>query len=143
MSLGAFTDRHTCPGPAEIEAALGPALPLWEGLLAYVRGVYPAREELKFLYGKQYGWALRFQVKSQLLINLYPNRGFFTAQVNLSPRAVVLALALDLGEPARAAITKAVPYSEGRWVYIPVASESGVRDVQRLLALRAADKRLV
>jgi len=40
------------------------------------------------------------------------------------------------------AIARATPYPEGRWLFVPVESEQDLQDVQRLLVLRAEDKRL-
>ena len=40
------------------------------------------------------------------------------------------------------AIERAMPYPEGRWLFIPVVSEVDLHDVQSLLALRAREKRI-
>jgi hypothetical protein len=60
MSIGLFTDKKRQPSDAEIRAALGDRLPLWEELAQSIRQSYPAaQEDIKFLYGQKYGWALR------------------------------------------------------------------------------------
>jgi len=142
MSIGLFTDKSRQPADAEVLEAIGVRLPLWQDLVRFIRETYPAQEDFKFLYGKTYGWALRFRIKGQVLTSLYPTQGGFTAQVNLSPEAVEQAQSMELGHNVQQAIERANPYPEGRWLFIPVESEEDVRDVQRLLALRVETKRL-
>ena len=143
MSIGAFTDKKQQPTEEEILAMIGPKLPLWQELIQFIRENYPVEEDFKFLYGKKYGWALRFRIRRQLLTSLYPTAGGFTAQVNLSPEAVEQALAMQPGKNVQDAIARAHPYPEGRWLFIPVESADDVEDVKRLLTLRAETKRLL
>ena len=136
MPAGAFVEKKVQPTEEEINQAMGSSLPIWLALAGDIRQAYPVQEDFKFMYGNNYGWALRFRIKGKLLVNLYPNRGFFSAQVNLSPEAVERALGMGLGSHAHEAITNAHPYPEGRWVFIPVDSEADRQDILRLLRLR-------
>jgi hypothetical protein len=136
MSFGIFTDKKQHPSEVEIHSTMGESLNLWQSLVADLRQAYPAEEDFKFMYGKNYGWALRFRIKGKLLVNLYPNKDYFCAQVNLSPEAVERALGMNLGPHSHDAIASAHPYPEGRWVFIPVDSEADRQDILRLLRLR-------
>jgi hypothetical protein len=143
MGIGFFTEKNCEPTEAEIQQAVGARLPLWDALSRFIQENYPVQEDLKFLYGKTYGWARRFRIRGQLLASLYPTDGGFTAQVNLSPAGIEKALAMAPGRNVRAAIERAHPYPEGRWLFVPVASEVDARDVRNLIALRIEDKRLL
>ncbi len=66
MSVGIFTDKKQQPTEAEVQAAIGPRLSLWQELIQFIRETYPVQEDFKFLYGKKYGWAWRFRVKTQV-----------------------------------------------------------------------------
>jgi hypothetical protein len=143
MSIGIFTDKKVQPTDAQVFAALGPSLPIWQELTSFIRGKYPVVEDFKFMYGKNYGWGLRFRIKTKLLTNLYPAENSFFAQVNLTPQAVEQAQRMPLGTNAQQAIAGAHPYPEGRWVFIRVESQADVEDIRQLLALRAETKRLV
>lgn len=140
MVIGVFTDKTCRPSEAEIEAMIGPCLPLWRDLISFIRATYPADEDFTFLYGKKYGWALRFRLKGKLLLSLYPAEKRFIAQINLRPAAVEQAQQLTLGANACAAISRATPYPEGRWLFIPVESGSDAADIRRLLSLRVATR---
>ena len=142
MSIGAFTEKFHQPTIDEVHAVIGPPLATWHALIAFIRTNYPADEDFTFLYGKKYGWALRFRLRGKLLTSLYPAAGGFTVQINLSPAAVEQAQQMALGEHVQQAIARATPYPEGRWVFIEVESAADLRAVQQLLALRVATKRL-
>lgn len=143
MSIGCFTDKKCQPGYDEVKQAISSRLSIWESLASFIRENYPVQEDFKFLYGKNYGWALRFGVKGQLLTSLFPTRGGFTAQVNLSPESIEKIQGLELTENVHRAIQRANPYPEGRWLFIPVESEEDRQAVQQLLAMRAQEKRLL
>jgi hypothetical protein len=142
MSVGCFTDKKYQPSEMEVAAALGDCLKLYQSLASWLRESYPVEEDFHFMYGKKYGWALRFRIKKQFLTNLYPAEGHFKVQANLPPEAVEMALILNLGENARRAIEGAHPYPEGRWVFAAVQSAADLADAQRLIQLRAEAKRL-
>ncbi len=142
MGIGLFTDKGHQPTDTQVLEAIGPRLPLWHVLVRFVREQYPVQEDFKFLYGKNYGWALRFRIKGMLLVSLYPTQGGFTAQVILSSDAIEKAQKMKLSSNVQQAIARAHPYPEGRWLFIPVESEKDLRDIQRLVALRAEAKRL-
>jgi len=142
MSIGLFVDKGSQPTESQVRAAIGDRLLFWEELVRHIRVQYPAEEDFKFLYGKKYGWALRFRIRGQLLTSLYPTNGGFTVQINLDPEAIEVAQSLMLGENVQRAIARAHPYPEGRWLFISVESENDLWDTQRLLALRVQTKRL-
>lgn len=140
MAIGIFTDKKHRPTKAEILKTIGPKLSTWEKLIDLIREKYPIQEDFKFLYGKNYGWTLRFQIKGKVLISLYPAKGGFTAQINLNPDAIKKAQSLKLGKNVRETIEQAHPYPEGRWLFIAVKSVKDLQDIQQLLALRVGIK---
>ncbi|MFZ6028529.1 MAG: DUF3788 family protein [Chloroflexota bacterium] len=143
MSIGLFTDKKCQPTEAQVHAAIGARLALWQALIQAVREQYVVQEDFKFLYGKSYGWAVRFRVKSQVLTSLFPAQGGFVAQVNLSPDAIEKALAMEMSKNVQLAIARAHPYPEGRWLFIPVETEEDLNGVRQLIEMRAQAKRLL
>lgn len=143
MSIGCFTDKGYRPTDDQIQQAVDSKLPLWNELICFVRETYPVQEDFKFLYGKTYGWALRFRIRGQLLVSLFPTQGGYTAQVNLSPEAIEKAQSMDMSENVQLAISSANPYPEGRWLFIPVETGKDIADIQRLIAMRVETKHLV
>ena len=143
MSIGIFTDKLLKPTDDEILGIIGPGWALWQELILFIREHYPVTEDLKFLYGKKYGWAVRFRILGKLLASLYPTKGGFTVQINLNPDAVEQAAAMNPGKNVLEAIAGATPYPEGRWLFISVESKKDIRDIKRLLVLRIEASHLV
>lgn len=142
MNIGVFTDKNHHPTDDEIFNIIGNRITLWTDVIRFISDNYSAVEDFKFLYGKKYGWALRFLLRGKLFTSLYPTEGGFTVQINLSPDAVEQALRMNPGKNVQDAIARANPYPEGRWLFIPVESEDDIRDIKQLLALRSGTSQL-
>jgi hypothetical protein len=94
------------------------------------------RSDWRF-YGKSYGWALAFKKSGKALVALFPGTGSFTAQLILKEEQLA-AVPRDATTPAlTAAIERAKPYQEGRWIFLPVETERDLGLVERLVEIRA------
>ena len=133
MSIGIFTDKTTRPKEADVVAALRRACGNWNSLIEHVRRNHEVREEFKYLYGKKYGWGLQFRVRGKLLLSLYPNEGYFVAQIILGPGDLKVAAGLNLHENAREAIDTANLYAEGKWLFIRIDGVNDLNDTIELL----------
>jgi hypothetical protein len=137
MACGAFTDRTNRPEGAEIESALAGAAMLWEDIIAFVEGSFSVSSDWKF-YGKNYGWSLAFKRSGKALVSLYPDVGSFTAQVILKDAQIASVPETLMIPELRAAIERANPYAEGRWIFLAVTSERELGVVKKLIEIRAA-----
>ncbi len=136
MSRSAFIDKNHQPSEEEIVTTLGTAQTNWNSLLEEIRKVGRTQEDFRFLYGKPYGWGLRFRAKSRLLIALYPNQNHFVAQIIVGPRQLEEANQVQLHPNAKEAIQNANPYPEGKWLFIRVDGRKDIEDVKELLKLK-------
>ncbi len=136
MSHSAFADKQRQPTPTEILDVLGPAATAWGAFGQHLREAYRVEEDLKFMYGEKYGWALRFRRRGRLLTALYPASGAFVVQVILGGAALEQAQRSDLGQNARRALAAAKPYPEGKWLFIRVESQTDSDDARQLVALK-------
>jgi hypothetical protein len=100
--------------------------------------VYGLRAGWHFMYGRNYGWALRFQRGDRLVLAMYPNKNRFTVQIILSQAQVKTALAMGLAPRIMQVLRAATKYPEGRWLFIPVKSPAGVRDLWSVIKLKIA-----
>lgn len=138
MSFSAFTDKNYQPAQDEMEAVIGPKIVEWKQIIQFIRVNFFSQEDLKFLYGKKYGWAIRFRIKGKLLTSLYPTEGGFTVQIILSQKDIDKGLGMGLGENVREVIEKASSYPEGKWLFIEIKSSEDIRDVKSLLSIKTA-----
>ncbi len=138
MSHSAFADKRREPSATEILDVLGPAADAWGAFGQHVREAYPVKEDLKFMYGEKYGWALRFRRGDRLLTALYPASGAFVVQVILGGPALEQVERSDLGMNARHALEAAHPYAEGKWLFVRVESQTDAENARHLVALKHA-----
>jgi hypothetical protein len=139
MGKGAFTDKQHLPTGQEIRAVLGKAGPDWKEFVQFVEKSFGVNGEWKY-YGKNYGWALRFRKGGKALVSLYPGERSYTVQMILIQSVVDQTRTMKLGKAVRAAISKAHPYPEGRWVFLKIDSKSIAKDAKELLLLKSGYK---
>lgn len=140
MSIGFFTDKLNPPGQEDIRSILGDSLSAWDEMLTTIRDSYRPQEDFKFLYGKNYGWAVRFRLKGKLLTSLYPAEGHFRVQVILSLGEVETVQNRGMGPSILQAIDEATPYPEGRWLFIRASNRTEIPDILNLLELHSRAK---
>jgi hypothetical protein len=133
---GCFVDRTREPSGASIRTALGAARPAWDDLAEHLADQYALAGTFHFMYGKRYGWALRFERGGRLVLAMYPNQRHLTVQVILSQAQVAAASAMDLPSPVAHALAAATDYPEGRWLFVPVRTRKDAREVRPLVALK-------
>jgi Protein of unknown function (DUF3788) len=136
MSKSSFIDKNHQPSEAEIVAVLSSALTNWNLTLEGIRAVGETQEELKFMYGKPYGWGIKFRLKGKLLTALYPNQNHFVVQVILDSKRLKELDQIRLHPNAQEAIQNANLYPEGKWLFIKAERRADVEDVQELLNLK-------
>ncbi len=137
-SLSCFVDRTREPSAASIRTALGPALAGWVDLEEHLASAYGLTGSLHYMYGKRYGWALRFERGGHLAAAMYPNRKHLTMQIILNRAQVADAVAMKRPPAVARALESATDYPEGRWLFIPVVSLKGARELRTLIALKLA-----
>jgi hypothetical protein len=135
--VGAFVDKQHQPPIDAMIASVRSKRPLWGDLTQFIDENYRAKRDFAF-YGKNYGWALRFRSGGRTLAAFYPGEGSFTVQIIIGPGQLEEALRLRLGAKVRDILINAHAFAEGRWLFIPVESETDCRDVQHLLRVRAS-----
>ena len=133
-----FTDRTREPGRMTVRRALAETRAAWDCLEGHLAEAHGLRGSLHFMYAERYGWALRFDRGSRLVLAMYPGRGHVTVQIILS-RAQI-ASAIEMGMPSHAwkAFDAATDYPEGRWLFIRVRSLRSAEALRPLIALKLA-----
>ena len=131
-----FVDRARRPTRASVLKILARARAAWDDLEGHLAEAYRLTGLLHFMYGERYGWALRFRRGGRFVVAMYPNRGRLTAQIVLGRSQVAAASAMDLASSVAKVLAAARDYPEGRWLFIPVKSVKGARELRSLIALK-------
>ena len=135
MPIGFFLDKEHQPSPDEMLAAMGASAPLWERLVRFIADTYQMPGEWSY-GGKKYGWNLWYRKGGKSLTSLYPQQGHLVAQVVLGREEGERALALSLGDHVGGMLRDAPLLHDGRWLFIPVMSETDAADVEQLLLVK-------
>lgn len=136
--MDAFHDKSRTPTEADVEAALGPSIDLWDALRAALSLDFDPLLATWSWAGKSHGWSLRLAHRDRAILYLAPLDRRFRASLALPERAMPAALRADLPESLREALAEAPTYPEGRAVRIEVAAEEDVRSVITLARIRMA-----
>ena len=136
--FGAFTTKARRPTEAACRKVLARARAAWDNLLGHLAETHHLAGKLEWMYGERYGWALRFRKGGRFVTAVYPNRGRFFAQVVLGKSQVALAKKAGLPASVRKVFAAAKDYPEGRWLFVPVRSLKGARELRPLLAITLA-----
>ncbi|MBN1135172.1 MAG: DUF3788 domain-containing protein [Anaerolineae bacterium] len=135
MAVGFFLDKDQQPSLDELLAAMGSAAPLWDRLVQFIADTYQMPGEWSF-GGKKYGWNLWYRKSGKSLTSLYPQQGHLVAQVVLGREEGERALALSLGDHVGGMLRGTPLLHDGRWLFIPVTTETDAADVEQLLLVK-------
>lgn len=131
----AFTGRKTPPSEKELAACLGPSLPVWNQLIAWLATKGIARGEWKSISPK-YGWGLRPALGKRTILYLGPCQGCFRVSLVLGDKAVAAARASDLPKSVIQEIAGAKRYAEGTGVRLFVQTTADLEPVKQLVEIK-------
>jgi hypothetical protein len=138
--VNAFKGKENPPTQAEIAAALGPAVEIWNEFIRWMKdeeGV--AGQEWKGIVVKKYGWSLRLKQKSRNIVYLGPGEGCFMVSFVLSDKAAKIARETKLPKAVAEVIGAAPRYSEGNGVRLVVKRAADLRPIQKIAAIKLAN----
>ena len=134
----AFVGQKTPPSQTELADCLGPSLPVWNELLAWLYSQGITAGEWKSVSSK-YGWGLRPALGKRTILYLGPCQGCFRVSLVLGDKAVAAARAGDLPKKLLTEIAEAKRYSEGTGVRIFVVKPAALAAVRKLVAIKLAN----
>jgi len=133
MTESPFTDPTHQPTLEEIRSALGSCFPLWERLTTFIEETYRIEGTWSTWGPAKTGWNLRYRRKGKSLTALHPQQNRILVQIVLGKVQAERALQLELGEKVSRMLQESPQLRDGRWLHIPVTSESNANDVESLL----------
>ena len=140
MAPTVFMNADRAPTEPEIRRALGPVAGLWDSLGSWIEESYGV-EPTFVPPSRNYGWDVKYRKAGRTLVSLTPDEGCFTVLVVLGAAETEAARKLELGEHVRAIFEDAKQFHDGRWLFVPVASEQDVQDIEELLVLKRRPRR--
>ena len=132
----AFIGRTAKPTDDELAAALGPAKPLWDGLVGDLAAEHGVADAEWSSYSPKAGWSLRMKRGKRTIVWLSPHEGCFQVTFILGGKAV--AAARECGLPARIlkALDEAPKYPEGTGLRLLVKGPRDIPAIGKLAAVK-------
>jgi hypothetical protein len=135
VSSSAFLDRDHSPADHELRAVLGDAAARWVSLAHTLTDELGAQSAWRW-DGPRAGWCVPFRRAGRPFVTLTPRAGGFDALVVLGAAEADVARALPMGEATREAFADSPQLHDGRWLFLPIASDCDANELLRLLSVK-------
>ena len=127
-------DQSHEPSRDEFEEYCGQAKERLRELDAFLSRL-GAENLLRFPYGKQYGWGVKYHKKSKHICDVFAEKDAFTVMLRLTNRQFEDAYG-DLNEQTKAAVDGKYPCGDGGWIHARILSDRDLADAKKLLSLK-------
>ena len=105
---------------------------LWLALDKYLKDTHNADTLIRFPYGNEYGWGVKYSVKKRHICDVFAENGAFTALFQVSDRAVETVYD-TLGDYARQIWADKSPCAGGGWIAFRVLDKGQLADLEKML----------
>lgn len=142
-SMNRMTERANPPADSAVADWLGKdAYRYWERITQLIEQSYPSVFTPEWLYGGQkHGWSLRYK-KNKSFCTLIPEKNRFALLIVFgeAERERVEAIRDSLAKKTQKEYAQAATYHDGKWLLLVIDSDSVVKDVMLLLAVKRRPK---
>lgn len=126
------------PSMADLEGALGRALPLWNGIIRHAEAAHAPLTQTWKPSKTAFGRMCLLQHKTRTLLYLTPDRDSAWVAIILGERAFQLAMSSSLPEAIKKLLLEARPHAEGRGIRFSIQSLDDLATVIKLLEVKTA-----
>ena len=105
---------------------------LWLALDQRLIDTYGVSRQIRFPYGKDYGWSAKYSVKNKHICDIFAEKGAFAALFQISNNAVNT-IYEDLGTYAKDVWADKSPCASGGWIQFRVLNEEHLADLEKLI----------
>ena len=105
---------------------------LWLDLDKQMKEAYGATRQIRFPYGKDYGWSAKYSVKSKHICDVFAENGAFAALFQVSSKAVESVYA-ELDDYARQVWEEKSPCASGGWIEFRVQNAGQLEGLRKII----------
>ena len=105
---------------------------LWLKLDKRMEEKYNVSRQIRFPYGKDYGWSIKYSIKSKHICDLFAENGAFAALFQVSDKAVDT-IYNELGTYAKEVWADKNPCASGGWIEFRVINEQQLQDLEKII----------
>jgi len=125
-------DKQETPAFDDLIRYSGNSGRLWLALDKYMEETYNVSKQIRFPYGKDYGWSVKYSIKSKHICDVFAENGAFTALFQISDRAVDT-IYDALGAYAKDVWADKSPCASGGWIQFRVLNEEQLQDLEKII----------
>ena len=125
-------NKQEPPTFEEMIAYSGESGPLWLELEQHLEGIGLSRLQIRFPYGKDYGWGAKYGKKSKHICDVFAENGAFTALFQVSEKAMETVLH-ELDGYAKEIWADRSPCASGGWISFRVLNQAHLQDLAKIL----------
>ena len=114
----------------------GESAVLWRALDAYMKEELGAAALIRFPYGKDYGWAVKYSRGTKHICDVFAEQGAF-AVFGSVPAKAFEPIYEQLGADAKRAWDEKYPCGSGGWIAFRVTTEEHLRDAKIICRAKA------
>jgi len=125
-------DKNTEPSFSELECYCGENKERFIELNKYLSEQFFTSQEIRFPYGKSYGWCVTHRRDKKLICDIFAEAGAYTVMLRLTD-AQFMAIYSELKEYTQKYIDNRYPCGSGGWIHYRVISDDNLYDIKCLL----------
>lgn len=128
-------DKQTVPAMADLARYCGSNGEMFLQLNRRLPEAFDTIQEIRFPYGKQYGWCVTHRKKKKLICDIFAENGAFTVMMRMSNQQLA-GIYGQLSQYGREFIDNKYPCGEGGWIRYRVLQAEHLEDVLLLLTTK-------
>ena len=128
-------DKSIRPDISQLVEWCGTSGMLFTDLVRFMAEEICAQSEIRFPYGKNYGWCITFRRKKRLFCDVFAECGALNVMLRLSDDSFYKPYPFLL-EYTQKQIDARYPCGDGGWIHYRVTNKEHLDDIKKLLALK-------
>jgi len=133
-------DKEITPSFEELIDYCGERGSAWAALDAFLADNYALGRQIRFPYGKKYGWSVKYSQGSRHICDIFAENGAFAVFFKISGKEIE-ALGGVLSEYTKTVWERSYPCGDGGWLNYRVLEDEHLRDIKKLLAAKVSPKK--
>ena len=125
-------DKQKTPTFEDLIRYSGDSGKLWLELDKRMKDNYKSAKQIRFPYGKDYGWSVKYSAKSKHICDVFAENGAFAALFQVSDKAVDTVYD-ELCDYAKDVWADKSPCASGGWIEFRVLNEEQLRDLEKII----------
>lgn len=113
----------------------GETADLWITLDSFFSEKFSASKLIRFPYGNDYGWAVKYSKKSKHICDVFAEAGAFSVFFKID-NSEVEKVYDDLNDYAKAVFENAYPCKNGVWIDFRVLDEDQLENIKRIICAK-------